>query len=154
MYRKVEDFLEDWEVSSTSTLNVLKTITNEKMTQSIANDHNTLGWLGWHLVGVGATIGKFAGLEIPEPDHRVMPLDMEEIIAGYEALAEAYKTEVVKLTDESLLEEVQGFSGPIARGKLLRALITHQIHHVGQMTVLLRQADLKVPAVMGPTKEM
>lgn len=154
MYRKVEDFLEDWEVSSESTLNALKAITNDTMTQSIADDHNTLGWLGWHLVGVGATIGKFASLEIPEPDHQMMPLDMEEIVSAYESLAEAYKTEAARLTDESLLEEVQGFSGPIARGKLLRALITHQTHHVGQITVLLRQAGLKVPAIMGPTKEM
>lgn len=40
------------------------------------------------------------------------------------------------------------------RGKLLRILINHQTHHLGQMTVLLRQAGLKVPPVMGPTKEM
>lgn len=40
------------------------------------------------------------------------------------------------------------------RGKFLRMLIDHQTHHRGQMTVLLRQAGLTVPGVMGPTKEM
>jgi uncharacterized damage-inducible protein DinB len=32
-------------------------------------------------------------------------------------------------------------------------MIDHQTHHRGQMTVLLRQAGLTVPGVMGPTKE-
>jgi uncharacterized damage-inducible protein DinB len=32
-------------------------------------------------------------------------------------------------------------------------LITHQIHHRAQMTVLMRLAGLKVPGVCGPAKE-
>jgi len=29
----------------------------------------------------------------------------------------------------------------------------HQAHHRGQMTVLMRQAGMKVPGVYGPSKE-
>lgn len=155
MYRKVEDFLEDWEASSASTLNVMKAMTNEHLDQSIAEDHNILGWLAWHLVGIAAAFGHFAGLQISGPvQDQVAPIGVEEIVTAYEKVREAFKKESVKLTDESLLEEVESFGGPIARGKLLRMLISHQIHHVGQMTVLLRQAGLEVPPVMGPTKEM
>jgi uncharacterized damage-inducible protein DinB len=32
-------------------------------------------------------------------------------------------------------------------------LISHQIHHRGQMTVLMRQAGLAVPSIYGPVKE-
>jgi len=39
------------------------------------------------------------------------------------------------------------------KGALLRFLIDHQTHHRGQMMVLLRQAGLPVPPVIGPTKE-
>ncbi|MEW5994556.1 MAG: DinB family protein, partial [Candidatus Zixiibacteriota bacterium] len=35
----------------------------------------------------------------------------------------------------------------------LLALIQHQIHHRGQMTVLMRQAGLKVPSIYGPVLE-
>ena len=52
MYRKVEDFLEDWAVSSKGTLDVFKAITNDKLNQAIVEGHNTLGWLAWHLVTV------------------------------------------------------------------------------------------------------
>lgn len=83
-----------------------------------------------------------------------MPNDMAEIVDAYEMVIAAYNKEVTSLTDAMLLEEVAGFGGPTPRGKLLRALIDHQTHHRGQMTVLLRQAGLTVPPIMGPTQEM
>lgn len=155
MYRKVEDFVADWAVSSAGTLNVMKAITNDKLEQAIADDHSTLGWLAWHLVGSAGAFGQFAGLDIPGPGYKdLVPTEVQEIVDTYEKVLAAYESEIAKLTDESLLEEVSGFTGPTARGKLLRALIDHQTHHRGQMTVLLRQAGLTVPPVMGPTKEM
>jgi uncharacterized damage-inducible protein DinB len=39
------------------------------------------------------------------------------------------------------------------RGLTLSILIGHQTHHRGQMTVLMRQAGLPVPGVVGPSKE-
>jgi len=35
----------------------------------------------------------------------------------------------------------------------LQVLVVHQAHHRGQMTVLMRQAGLKVPGVYGPARE-
>jgi uncharacterized damage-inducible protein DinB len=39
------------------------------------------------------------------------------------------------------------------RGLTLAILVNHESHHRGQMTVLMRQAGLKVPGVVGPAKE-
>jgi uncharacterized damage-inducible protein DinB len=39
------------------------------------------------------------------------------------------------------------------RGQTLHALILHQAHHRGQMTVLMRQAGLPVPGIYGPSRE-
>ncbi|MFJ5770468.1 DinB family protein [Psychrobacillus sp. NPDC093180] len=155
MYRKVEDFIEDWTASAAGTLKVFQAITNDKLDQAIVEGHSTLGWLAWHLVGAAGAFGHFAGLQVPGPgQNEPVPTDISEIVQAYERAAEAFKTEAAKLTDEMLSEEVNGFVGPTARGKLLRGLIDHQTHHRGQMTVLLRQAGLTVPGVMGPTKEM
>lgn len=155
MYRKVEDFIEDWTISAEGTLNVIKAMENSKLDQAIVEGHNTLGWLAWHLVGAAGAFGHFAGLQITAPGRdQLAPSDVSEIVQAYEKVANAYKTEAAKLTDEMLLEEVNGFVGPTVRGKLLRGLIDHQTHHRGQMTVLLRQAGLTVPGIMGPTKEM
>jgi len=155
MYRKAEDFLEDWAASSAGTLSVMKAITDDKMNVAIVEGHNSLGWLAWHLVGTGGAFGHFAGLNIPAiPQGAKVPDSMAEIVEKYEAVVEAYKNEAKKLTDEQLAEEINGFVGPTIRGKFLRQFIDHQTHHRGQMTVLLRQAGLTVPGVMGPTKEM
>lgn len=155
LYRKVEDFIEDWSASAEGTLAVMKAMTNDKLDQAIVEGHNSLGWLAWHLVGAAGAFGHFAGLQIEAPaSDQPTPKDVTEIVEAYEKVMQSYKIEGPKLTDDSLLEEVTGFGGPVLRGKLLRALIDHQTHHRGQMTVLLRQAGLTVPGIMGPTKEM
>lgn len=155
MYRTTKDFLEDWQANAAGTLNVFKAITDDKMDVAIVEGHNSLGWLAWHLVSSAGFFGHFAKLQIPAPGPTMkQPDTMAEIIEAYELVIEAYNKEVAALTDDELLEEVDGFGGPTMRGKLLRALIDHQSHHRGQMTVLVRQAGLTVPPVMGPTKEM
>lgn len=35
----------------------------------------------------------------------------------------------------------------------LRCLVFHQIHHRGELIVLMRQAGLRVPGLYGPAKE-
>lgn len=39
------------------------------------------------------------------------------------------------------------------KGFTLQILMHHEIHHRGQMTVLMRQEGLKNPGIMGPSKE-
>ena len=39
------------------------------------------------------------------------------------------------------------------RSATLESIVKHQIHHRAQMTVLMRQASLKVPRVYGPSRE-
>jgi uncharacterized damage-inducible protein DinB len=36
---------------------------------------------------------------------------------------------------------------------ILQSLIRHQIHHRGQMTILMREAHVVVPGVYGPSRE-
>jgi uncharacterized damage-inducible protein DinB len=55
--------------------------------------------------------------------------------------------------DETLLETDSMYGETWPRGVTLFALIAHQAHHRGQMTVLMRQAGLRVPGVYGPAKE-
>lgn len=155
MYRKAEDFLADWDVNAKGTLHVMQAITEDKKNVAIVEGHNSLEWLAWHLVGVAGAFGHFAGLQIPAPGPDMpIPGKMAEIVEMYEAVVNAYMKEAEKLTDDQMTEEVDSFGGQMQRGKLLLKLVEHQTHHRGQMTVLLRQAGLKVPPVMGPTVEM
>ena len=56
-------------------------------------------------------------------------------------------------TDESLLEEKDMYGEQWTVATVLQTLIQHQIHHRGQMTILMRQAGLTVPGMYGPSKD-
>ncbi|PWW08717.1 putative damage-inducible protein DinB [Paenibacillus cellulosilyticus] len=155
MYRATEDFVQDWAASAQGTLAVMKSITDDKMGQAIVEGHSTLGWLAWHLTSTAGFFGQLAGLPIPGVERgAAIPAHMADIVSKYEEINDAYAREAVKLTDEQLVEEIDAFGRTMPRGKFLRLLVDHQTHHRGQMTVLLRQAGLPVPGVLGPTREM
>ena len=76
------------------------------------------------------------------------------IAAAYEKGAASVTKEVAaNWTDETLLQEDNMYGDTWSRGLTLFYFITHQAHHRGQMTVLMRQAGLPVPGVYGPAKE-
>lgn len=154
MYRMKEDFLQEWKHASQGTLKVLEALTDDKLEQAIVKEHNTLGWLGWHLANSLSFFGGQVGLKVDaagQPND--VPSHANEIVAAFSRASEQLQQEVEKLTDEQFVEAIDSFAGKVPRGSLLRSMIDHQTHHRGQMTVLLRQAGLKVPGVMGPTVE-
>lgn len=154
MYRTVNDFLTDWANASGGTIKVLDAMTDDKLNQAIAEGHNTLGWLGWHLSGAIVYFAGQVGLDVTlDGDITAIPDSAVEIRNAYEKISAELKNAVENLTDEQIVENVDSHGQLVPRGALLRMMIDHQTHHRGQMTVLLRQAGLKVPGIMGPTKE-
>ncbi|SET17876.1 Uncharacterized damage-inducible protein DinB (forms a four-helix bundle) [Oceanobacillus limi] len=154
MYRTKEDFLNDWTNASRGTLQVLEVLTDDTLNQAIVEDHSTLGWLGWHLATSPVFFAGQVGLSVTPAKGESVPTKATEIVEAYQKISDELKREVEKtLTDEKMIETVESFGKQTPRGALLRVLIDHQTHHRGQMTVLLRQAGLPVPGVMGPTKE-
>ncbi|MBQ0138806.1 MAG: DinB family protein [Kurthia sp.] len=155
MYRRIEDFIADWNESSAGTLKAIRALEDDKLNQAIVVGHSTLGWLSWHLVGAMSFFGASAGLLVPiqgRPDEQ--PTTVEELAQGYEKNAAEIVEGATKFTDADLEKYVDAFGQRQQIGKLLRKMIDHQTHHRGQMTVLIRQAGLIVPPIMGPTQEM
>jgi len=48
---------------------------------------------------------------------------------------------------------VNVFGRTLTKAVTLSLLVKHIIHHRGQMTVLLRQAGVRVPGLYGPARE-
>lgn len=156
MYRVVSDFTSEWANASHGTQAVLDALTDDTLNKAIVEGHSTLGWLGWHLATCPMFfIGKAAGIALtPVGNPAEVPTSAKTIADAYKAISAEITEKVAALSDEDLLEELPFIKGPTPRGAILRMFIDHQTHHRGQMTVLLRQAGLAVPPVMGPTKEM
>ncbi|MBA3972147.1 MAG: hypothetical protein H0X46_08385, partial [Bacteroidetes bacterium] len=82
------------------------------------------------------------------------PSNINDIINAFQNSSNSV-TELVQKqwTDDSLLKEANMYGENWKNGTTLSILIKHQAHHRGQLTVLMRQAGLKVPGVYGPAKE-
>ena len=66
----------------------------------------------------------------------------------------AAKAVQLQWNDDKLAEPLKLF-GTIdtTYGGLLTLIVRHQIHHRGQLTILMRQAGLVPPGVYGPNEE-
>ncbi|HXK11986.1 MAG TPA: DinB family protein [Vicinamibacteria bacterium] len=154
MFRRTADFEKAWQQESLSTRKVLETLTDASLSQAVAPGHRTLGRLAWH---VAASLGEMmerTGLTIGGPGtESAPPASAAAIVAAYEAASKAVAQGVSAWSDATLEVEDEMYGERWPRGMTLQVLIVHQAHHRGQMTVLMRQAGLKVPGVCGPARE-
>ena len=154
MLRKIEDFQKDWAYEAEMTGKILNTLTDASLGQKVNEDGRTLGFLGWHLTQTLGEMLGLVGLKIDAPDFDLeCPASAKEIAAVYEKAANSVADQVSGWTDDTLLQSDEMYGDTWTRGLTLFYLITHQAHHRGQMTVLMRQAGLPVPGVYGPARE-
>lgn len=155
MFRTISDFLSSWAYESEATLKVFRELTDGSLNQSVTPGGRSLGFLAWHITTAISDMATQAGLPVRVTrENDAMPASAAAITTVYEAAAKAI-AEAVKSNwpDAQLSGEIPMYGEKWTRGGTLAALIGHQCHHRGQMTVLMRQAGLKVPGVYGPAKE-
>ncbi|RNF39910.1 DinB family protein [Planococcus salinus] len=155
MFSTMDEFFALWQPETDKTRKVFDALTDESLGQQVTSDHRTLGRLAWHLTTTFDEMMGSAGLELNAVKKDApMPDSASAISEGYrkssQAIVEAMREQ---WTDRTLTEE-RDLYGRVWKVKdILYLLVAHQIHHRGQMTVLMRQAGLKVPGVYGPSKE-
>ena len=155
MYRRIDDFVRDWEHDSDGTSKIFAALTQESLTQQVCPGFRDLGRLAWHITQTIPEMMNQTGLSVTGADpHGPVPKTLSEIQKAYRDAAKSLMAEVqAKWKDETLELEDNMYGSNWKRGLTLSALIVHQAHHRGQMTVLMRQAGLRVPGVFGPAKE-
>ncbi len=155
MYGSIEAFLGDWKQESANTAKVMRALTDASLPQSVSGGHRTLGRVAWHIATCIPEMMGRTGLVFRTLDeHAPLPESAEAIASAYEgAAAELATLLAAEWTDETLEIEDDMYGGPWSRGLTLAVLLRHEIHHRGQMTVLMRQAGLAVPGTYGPAQE-
>jgi len=154
MFRSIEDFQRDWAYESEATRKVLHALTDSSLGQRVYAEGRSLGRIAWHLVRSIVDFGEQAKLEMTGPDAKAPIPSADQIVTEYERAADAIGKAVASAWNDSMLPgEIEMFGQQWSRGSMLSSLIRHQAHHRGQMTVLMRQADLAVPGVYGPARE-
>jgi uncharacterized damage-inducible protein DinB len=155
MYTSLKNFLGDWKNECASSEKLFANITDASLNQKIYAHGRELGRLAWHIVISTSEILNTAGIKMQdEKDEGYVPSAASEII---KKLKETNQSSIEALqknwTDDMLPEEIPVYGRQWTRGFVLTMLIHHHIHHRGQMTVLMRQAGLKVPGMFGPSRE-
>lgn len=155
MFTAIEHFKNSWTYESAATGKLLTELTDKSLGQAVANDHRTIGRLAWHIIQTLPEMGGRTGLKISGPDMKdPVPTSAAAIKDAYEQAAGSLLEQVTKdWTNETLNIEDDMYGQQWKRGMSLAAMINHEIHHRGQLTVLMRQAGLKVPGVYGPSKD-
>lgn len=155
MFRQIADFVTALQNESAATVRTLEMLTDESLGQQITSDHRTLGRLAWHLVQTLHEMPTRTGLTFDGPgEDSSVPASAADITEAYKRTSQALLDAVQSSwKDENLLDMSEMYGDQWPNGVTLDALIKHEIHHRGQMTVLMRQAGLRVPDIYGPTIE-
>lgn len=155
MYRKVSDFLASWEHQNQATQRVLGALTDNSLNHAVADGHRDIRRLSWHIVTSIVEMAGRTGLKITgAAEDAPPPESVAEIQDAYRMVAASLAEQVKSKWNDATLEQEDDMYGEMwRRGTTLLILQTHEVHHRGQMTVLMRQAGLAVPGVYGPAKE-
>lgn len=155
MFTSITEFLIAWEKEAESTLRILNALTDDSLNQKVTEEDRTLGRIAWHLATTIPEMISRTGLIFEGfREDASVPNSAKEIANYFKEVSKAMEAGVKDhWKDQTLLEEREMYGEMWTIGATLGALVNHQIHHRGQMTVLMRQAGLKVPGIYGPARE-
>jgi len=159
MYTSVEQFKKDYGHESATTAKVLGNVTDDSLSTCKSSDdpQTNICQLGWHIATAPDAILGQAGLNIHNPAKGswVAPegTNSASIVDTYKKAAQDVLEQVGKWSDNEMhtVKNFFGMEWPL--GAALSALVHHEIHHRGQLSVMMRQAGLTVPSIYGPNKE-
>jgi len=155
MLRRMDDFFKAYENLTEGTSKIFGVLTDKSLDQAIAPGHRTLGQIAWHIVTTYPEMMNRTAIGLSSVSHTAPPpRSAAEIASGYKAVTGELMQSLRKSWTDGTLETVDEMYGEKwPRGATLSALLAHEVHHRGQMMVLLRQAGVAVPGVFGPSKE-
>lgn len=154
MYVTVNDLITEWKNEVLLTQKVLDGLTDKALLQKVYPDGRSLGRIAWHfitnipdyLTEFGVSVEK-----VQNPDRVPSAKEMTETFN--EVSSHVVKALQEQWTDDSLKQIQNAFGRMESNATIFMGLIKHIVHHRGQVTVLMRQAGLPIPAVYGPSKE-
>jgi uncharacterized damage-inducible protein DinB len=155
MFHSVNEFLMNWKYESDATLKIFDALTDASLGQKVTPEGRSLGRLAWHISLSPGEMLRHGGMAFEgPPDDAPLPTSVREIRETYLKARDTVTATLPKAWTDAMLEErIPMYGQEWPRGMVLSVLVIHQTHHRGQMTVLMRQAGLRVPGIYGPARE-
>jgi uncharacterized damage-inducible protein DinB len=147
-----ETLLPEFDRETASTRKILERVPEDKFAWKPHPKSSTLGKLSSHLAAIpgwAAVVVNGYGKKSPDAASKAELLEVldRNIAAGRDALAGA--------SDEYLAKTIRvGLDLSKPRAAILRErVLSHMIHHRGQLSVYLRLLDVAVPVMYGPSAD-
>ncbi len=155
MYLKIEDFVNEWNEETESTLKIFSNIPDSEKSVKENENIRSLGRLAWHITQTVTEMPKSCGITKEDPlENKDIPDSFTELINLYREHSKNLAIAIEKnWTDADLTRKMKIYGQEWEGRKILSILVKHQIHHRAQMTILMRLLNLKVPGLYGPAKE-
>ena len=155
---ELEMFLASWDREAANTVKFLKALPPTQYDFRPDPGGRSLGELAWHLaegdayMSFGVERGDFTTGGKPPNIER--PRTVEALAPGYERIHREAVARIRKLTVQDLDRTIPFFTGPrTIREILWEAIVSHGIHHRGQLSLMCRLAGGQAPGMYGPNRE-
>ena len=156
-----EALLQELEQEAKTTRRVLERVPNEKLGFKPHEKSWTLGQLALHIAQLPGNIADLS-TRSPAPAPRFnqgSAKDAADLVPAFEASLARAREVLGGATDQELLADWVLMNGDqeiwrVPRAALLRMLmLNHHYHHRGQLTVYLRELNVPIPSIYGPTAD-
>jgi uncharacterized damage-inducible protein DinB len=158
----IEPMLMELEQETERTRELFRRLPEDKLGWKPHEKSYSLGQLAHHIGSIGSIVSDFATqdtVQFPADRDQVQAQSRAEALENLEQGVAQVKDVFGTMSDERLLgpwrlekEGAELFTVP--RVALMRSfLLNHLYHHRGQLTVYLRELDVPLPSIYGPTAD-
>jgi uncharacterized damage-inducible protein DinB len=155
---ELERFLTTWDREAANTAAVLRALPASQYDFRPDAGGRSLGELAWHLaegdayMSHGIERGSFNMTDRPPNIER--PRTVEALAPAFERVHQEGVARIRKLTPADLDRELPFFGRQVAIREILwDMIISHGVHHRGQLTLMCRLAGGEAPGLYGPNRE-
>ncbi len=156
MYNSLESFLTDWAYEVESTLKFINNLNDDALKLPKSHEKaRAMKQIVWHIISTPSEMLNLTGLQVFEVDYNTpAPESVKELKETYEKVNESLIENIKKNWNDEILKTTNDMYGEVwTKGDTLKYMLFHQIHHRGQLSILMRQAGLRVAGVYGPSNE-
>jgi len=158
----IEGMLQELDQEAQTTRRVLALVPDEKLKWKPHERARTLGQLALHTAMIPGSIAELvassAKTQVPnftEPS----PETASELVSTHDASISKAKKLLSKMDDGAIMETWRLMNGDsevfaLPRVAVLRTvMLNHWYHHRGQLSVYLRELDVPIPSIYGPSAD-
>ncbi len=158
----IDGMLQELEQEAQTTRRVLERVPDDKLNWRPHEKSRTLGQLALHIALVPGSVAELVAAESPVQAPQFtdpVPKKAAELVQALEESIAKAKKMLSTMDDETLTATWRMMQGArellaIPRVAMLRSvMLNHWYHHRGQLSVYLRELDIPIPSIYGPSAD-